>query len=220
MTLSHEQVRRFYDRFGARQDSQAFYERAAQDELIAHAGFEQAGAVFEFGCGTGRFARTLLEGVLPATARYTGMDLSRTMVGLAGQALAAFGDRARVILSDGAIRFPLADQSVDHVVSSYVFDLLSEADIRLAFSEAARVLKPGGRVCLLSLTRGVGPVSRMVTSLWRLLYRLHAPLVGGCRPIVLEDHMNRDIWSLEYHRVVVRYGIPSEVLVAGRRPGP
>ncbi len=61
-----EQVRAFYDRFGAKQDSQAFYEDAATADLILNAELGAARAVFEFGCGTGRFAEKLLAEHLPA----------------------------------------------------------------------------------------------------------------------------------------------------------
>ena len=86
--LDRGQVRAFYDRFGARQDAQAFYEDAALTELVLHADFEAAGRVYELGCGTGRFARRLLERHLPDGATYLGVDLSATMVELARGRLA------------------------------------------------------------------------------------------------------------------------------------
>ena len=61
-------ARRFYDRFGSRQDTQGFYENPALDDLVKHANFERALSVLEFGCGTGSFARRLFEAVLPADA--------------------------------------------------------------------------------------------------------------------------------------------------------
>ena len=59
--LKHSAARAFYDRFGKKQDCQSFYEDPALDELIAHASFEDARSVFEFGCGTGKFAARILE---------------------------------------------------------------------------------------------------------------------------------------------------------------
>ncbi len=217
MVLTPKQLRSFYDRFGSRQDAQAFYEDAALDDLIAHAGFEGAERVFEFGCGTGRLALILIQKYLPASTSYLGIDLSRTMVELAGQRLRPYADRARIIHTNGAIHFPAPDHSIDRVVSTYVLDLLADADIRLALAEAARVLVPGGRVCLVSLTHGVTLVSRLVSSVWTALYHLHAPLVGGCRPVVLIDYLDAAIWQVEYHHVIVKSGMPSGILIAGRR---
>jgi SAM-dependent methyltransferase len=60
-TLSHDEARRAYDRIGSLQDSQAFYEDVATSLLLQHGDFPSARSVFEFGCGTGRFAQRLLE---------------------------------------------------------------------------------------------------------------------------------------------------------------
>ena len=214
MVLTRSQAQSFYDRFGRKQDTQAFYEDAAQDDLVAHAAFEQSEKVFEFGCGTGRFASRLLREHLPPSASYLGIDISRTMIGIARQRIAPYGRRAKVIQSDGSMRFPLPDRCADRVVSTYVLDLLSEPDIREAISEARRLLIPSGKLCLLSLTAGVTFTSRMVCALWSALFRLHARLVGGCRPIRLDSFLDQLKWSIDYRHVVVQFGVPSEVLIA------
>jgi len=218
MVLTRSQARTFYDRFGTRQDSQAFYEDPALDDLIAHAAFERAGSVFELGCGTGRLAARLLAKHLPATARYRGVDLSQTMVDVARGRLSDYGERAGVALSDGSLSFPLPDRSVDRVVSTYVLDLLPEADIERAVSEAHRVLAPEGRLCVVSLTRGKGACSRVVAGLWSALFRAYGPAVGGCRPIRLASFIGPRQWVTEHRNVVAPYCVPSEVLVASPVP--
>src|SRR6516225_9677400 len=60
-----DDARHFYDRFGSWQDTQRFYENPAIDDLVKHTDLEHARSVMEFGCGTGSFARRLLETVLP-----------------------------------------------------------------------------------------------------------------------------------------------------------
>lgn len=212
--LSHAGARAYYDRFGKKQDSQGFYEDPALKDLVAHADFGGSRRVFEFGCGTGKFAAKLLEEHLSADASYLGCDVSPVMIDLARRRLEAFGERAQVVLSDGAVRFPLPDHSVDRVVSSYVLDLLSEADIERFFAEAHRVLMPGGAVCIASLTRGFGFLSRIVSSLWMWVFRLRPSLVGGCRPILVDALVDAEGWRILYRRVVTPFGVPSEVLVA------
>jgi ubiquinone/menaquinone biosynthesis C-methylase UbiE len=220
MVLTRSQARTFYDRFGKKQDTQAFYEDAALDVLIAHAAFEQADKVFELGCGTGRFAFRLLTKHLSASASYLGIDLSRTMIDIAEQRISPYQARAKVSQSDGSMRFPIPDHSVDRVVSTYVLDLLSEADIRQAISEARRVLISGGKLCLASLTHGVTFASRIASELWSAVFRLHAPLVGGCRPIRLGLLFDQQRWSVDYQNVVTQFGVPSEVLVASPKNVP
>ena len=214
MVLTHSQAKKFYDRFGSKQDSQAFYEDAALDDLIGHSAFEGATSVFEFGCGTGRLAERLLAKHLPSDAVYFGVDISSTMIKLARARIDPYSDRAKVQQTEGTVVFPLANQSADRVVSTYVLDLLSLADIDDALAEARRVLVPGGKLCLISLTMGHSMVSRVVSRLWSIAFRLHAPLVGGCRPIQLDAFIDRLGWRLEYRNVISQFGIASEVLVA------
>ena len=62
--ITPEQARRFYDRIGRGQDARPVSERRALDALAAQGDFARAGAVVEFGCGTGRlvlgsFVRTI-----------------------------------------------------------------------------------------------------------------------------------------------------------------
>jgi len=216
--LSRDEARRFYDRFGARQDSQAFYEDRAVEELIRAADFADARRVVEFGCGTGRFAARLLAELLPASATYVGYDLSSTMVELARQRLQAFGHRARVEQSDGSAELPLPDDACDRFVSNYVLDLLPEPEIQRVLAEAHRLLEPGGLICLTGLTTGAGPLSRVVMTVWRALHRLRPSLVGGCRPIEVVRLLPAAEWEIEHHTKVVAWGIPSEVLV-GRKHG-
>ncbi len=211
--LSPAAAQAYYDRFGKKQDSQGFYEDPALDDLIAHAGFETAQRVFEFGCGTGKLAARLLERHLPSSATYLGCDISPVMVELAKHRLAAYGERSEVARVDGAVRFPLADHSVDRVVCCYVLDLLSAEDIGRFFSEAHRALTPHGRLCLASLTRGEHLPSRMVSSLWSAVFSLRPAIVGGCRPIHLEAFVDARRWQIVHRRVVAPFGVPSEVLV-------
>jgi ubiquinone/menaquinone biosynthesis C-methylase UbiE len=211
--LSSSEARAYYDRFGKKQDTQGFYEDPALDDLIAHASFQNAQKVFEFGCGTGKFAARLLAEHLPSSATYLGCDISPVMIGLASQRLKTYPKRANVVQSDGLVRFPLSDHSVDRVIASYVLDLLSEGDIRAFFAEAHRVLMPGGKLCLVSLTQGITLPSRIVSSLWMAVFRMRASLVGGCRPIRLDPYAGRGRWQLEHRGVLTPFGVPSEVMV-------
>lgn len=218
--LTSSEARKYYDRFGKKQDTQGFYENPAMDDLIAHASFRDARKVFEFGCGTGKFAARLLAEQLPSSATYLGCDVSPVMVSLAIQSLEAHPERVKIVQSDGAVRFPLSDHSVDRVISSYVLDLLSEKDIWMVFAEAHRVLTPSGKLCLVSLTKGITLPSRIVSSLWIAVFWMRPSFVGGCRPIRLDPYIDRDLWQLVHHRVLTPFGVPSEVLVLNAKGAP
>lgn len=215
-TLSPTEARAYYERNAHRQDRQGWYEDAALERLVAMADFSRAGTVLEVGCGSGRFAEELVTRHLGAGARYIGLDIAWAMLELTRRKLSACAGQAISLLQGDATNgLPLADASVDRVVVAYVFDLLSEDDAAGVMGEVARVLRPGGLLCLASLTaRRRGPVSRLVAGLWASVQRLAPLRVGGCRPVALADFAHSQGWTIAASETVSSYGVPSEIVVA------
>jgi len=216
-TLSREQARRFYDEFGAKQDQQGWYEDSATAALSAVARFDTASSLLEFGCGTGKLAQQLLSEHLPQHCRYLGLDVSTTMCALAQGRLAQFQPRAEVQQTDGSMRLPVPTASVDRVLTTYVLDLLSLADIEVFLAEAHRVLSQDGLLCAVGLTPGERGVARWVTALWRRIHRSNPARVGGCRPLRLIDSLAGARWQVLHRKVVVAWGLASEVVLARPR---
>jgi ubiquinone/menaquinone biosynthesis C-methylase UbiE len=212
--LTHEQATCFYNRLGAKQDWQAFFETPATRDLIAHAAFESAQAVVEFGCGTGAFAEQVLTHHLPQEATYLAVDSSPAMVHLALARLARFGARVKVRQTDGSLQVGERAGSCDRFVSNYVLDLLSPTDIARLLEEARRLLVADGALCLVSLTGGPTLLSRLVSWTWTQLYGLNPQLVGGCRLLDLRTCVPATNWRIDYAQVVTRFGVSSQVLVA------
>lgn len=219
--LSHSQAARLYDILGAGLETQAFYEAAALRGLAAHLEWNSCESVVEFGCGTGRFAEELLEARLPPRATYPGLDVSAKMVRLTKSRLRRFGERANIRQTNGAPYIEAADGGFDRFISAYVLDLLSDDDIHALLREAHRVLKPDGLVGLACLTTGPSLTSGLISTVWGRLHRLSPWLVGGCRPPVLRNYLSSAAWQVECVGVAVRFGIPSEIVVANpvKRPG-
>jgi len=215
--LSRDEARRIYDRIGAWQDSQGFYEDRATDLLLRSADFESAARVFEFGCGTGRFAERLLSRQLVPSATYRGVDLSPKMITLARGRLASFRDRVELRLTEGGPPDDEPAACCDRFVSNYVLDLLGEEEIAAVVRAAHRMLEPGGLLCLVGLSTGSGPLSRFVSRAWRRLHALRPSLVGGCRPLELLDWVGPPAWELLRHERVAPFGVSSEIVVARPR---
>jgi ubiquinone/menaquinone biosynthesis C-methylase UbiE len=215
--LTHQQATSFYNHLGAKQDWQAFFEAPATRELIAHASFETAQAIFEFGCGTGAAAEQVLAHHLSPQATYLAVDSSATMVRLARSRLERFGSRVTVRQTDGSLQFTEVSGSFDRFVSNYVLDLLSAADMAQLLSEAHRLLVAHGRLCLVSLTHGATPLARLMTWSWTHLHALEPRLVGGCRPLELRDCLPDTSFHIDYAQVITRFGVPSEVVVASKQ---
>jgi len=129
----------------------AFRGRLAEQVL---SGLDPSGVVVDVGCGTGTFALRL-------AAASPGL----TITGVDGDDEAlAIARRKRV---DGvrwvhgmATALPLADASADRVVMSLLLHHLVPADKQRALKEAARVLRPGGRLHVADWGRPQDPVMR------------------------------------------------------------
>jgi SAM-dependent methyltransferase len=208
--LSATEVRRVYDRVGKAQEDRA------TAELVAHLNLPSATSVFEFGCGTGRFAHRLLAHHLPATATYRGVDVSPVMVRLVGERLASFGSRASVRLTDGAPPTDEPSDSYDRFISTFVLDLLASEDIERVIREAHRMLEAGGLLGLSSLTFGFTAASRIVSSVWLKVHALRPSLVGGCRPLELLEALPQKAWRVRHRARLAPFGIPLEAVVAER----
>ena len=210
-----EDAKRFYDRIGAWQDTQ-IYERSALEHLMAHSDFGHASSVFELGCGTGRLAECLFKKHLADDATYVGIDISTTMIGIASRRLALWSARAAVRQADGTTKLPYPDCSFDRFVTTYVLDLLPEPAIDHVLNEARRLLRPNGKLCVVTSTEGVTAVSRVVTAIWKSIYALNPRLVGGCRPLRISTFLDRAAWKMEHVYVVCSWGICSELMIASR----
>jgi ubiquinone/menaquinone biosynthesis C-methylase UbiE len=215
--LDATRARRVYDRVGRWQDTQRFYENAATRRLVGAGRLDSARSVFELGCGTGRLAAEILAGALPGDASYLGVDVSPRMVELARGRLSRYASRAQIRLLEAPARtLPGVDRSFDRFVATYVFDLLSTDHAQALIEEAHRLLAAEGLLALVSLTHGVTPPSRLLSSVWGAAATRWPALLGGCRPIELSELLDARAWEIVQREVVTSWAVPSEVLVARR----
>ncbi len=212
--FNQEDAKRYYNRFGAKQDTQGFYENAALDLLIELGRFSDAQSVLEIGCGTGKFAQRLLSDHLPTATRYVGIDISETMVGLAKQRLVPWANRTEVCLTDGGFDFSGFGSSFDRVICTYVLDLLNVDDIAKALAGTHVATRTGGLLCVAGLTRGTTGFSQVTSAVWTWVHGRNPSLVGGCRPLILSDFLDGSQWRVVQKEVVVSATVPSEVFIA------
>lgn len=212
--LEKKEVKNFYDKFGAKQDWQSFYENVAIKKTIEHSDFQTAKSIFEFGCGTGKFAKDLLENYLSKDCQYLGIDLSETMIEIAGKRLKPFENQAKVQLSDGSTKFQFPANSFDRFVSNYVLEILSDEEIAKIFHEANRILSEDGLLSITSLACGEGFVSKQISNIWEFIHKSRPKLVGGCRPLNLINFVDEKVWQIKHHSKVSSFGITSEILIA------
>jgi ubiquinone/menaquinone biosynthesis C-methylase UbiE len=110
--------------------------------------------LLDIGCGTGRFL-DILKQAWPRLP-LLGLDMSEAYIKYAKRQLR---HRSRIGFIVGNVEaIPVPDNSQDAVTSHFLFHELPPSVRRIALSECARVLKPGGRLVLVdSLQRGDEP---------------------------------------------------------------
>ena len=127
--------------------------------------------VADLGSGSGMDVFVAAVTVGP-TGHVTGVDMTPAQLAKA-ESLRTAGGFAHVTFVDGHIDdLPLPDDSVDAVISNGVINLA--ADKGRVFSEAARVLRPGGRLVIADIVTDVALPAEVVanTDLW-------ASCIGG-----------------------------------------
>jgi demethylmenaquinone methyltransferase/2-methoxy-6-polyprenyl-1,4-benzoquinol methylase len=108
------------------------------------------------------------------SARVVGLDFAPAMLQLAQQKLLACGEQGVVLARGDALALPFADAQFDGLVNGFL--LRNVVDLPRTLAEMRRVVKPGGRVVSLEITRPQTPVFRQLFQLY--FYRL-VPLIGG-----------------------------------------
>lgn len=209
-TISLAEARRVYNTLGTRLDRAARFEARAKAVALAELASQPGQRVLHIGVGTGYEHAKLRDAVAP-NGTAVGLDLSRRMLEVS---------RARVatpLVEGDTVRLPFASASVDRLFSAYVLDLLPAPDLPVVLAEFRRVLRPGGRLALVSLTHGVTLPSRLFVAGWRLGLRIAPRRFGGCRPLQLGPLLTAASFEGR-SQIVVQRGFPSEILIA-ERPG-
>lgn len=175
-----------------------WYRRTA----LARAGLSSSMQVLDVGIGTGLVAREALKLIGPG-GTLIGVDPS---VGMMQEAALPGVELVR----GRAEALPQSDASADFVSMGYA--LRHIADLTAAFAEFHRVLRPGGRLLVLEITR---PDGRIGAALLKTYMRMVAPIIAQ---LVARDRDTAQLWRYFWDTVdaCIR---PDAVLEALRTAG-
>jgi SAM-dependent methyltransferase len=149
--IQREPLSRLIARLVWHSDVRPFYA-----SMAALSGMPDGSTIVDAPCGSGVALRALGEG---QRVRYLGYDLSPEMLRRAGQRANKLGlDQVELAEAD-VESLPLEDGSVDLFLS--YFGLHCLPDPAAAVREAARCLRPGGRLVGSTIVRGTRPLDRL-----------------------------------------------------------
>lgn len=136
-------------------------------------GLRPGGRAVDVCCGTGDLTGVMARQV-GAAGRVVGIDFSEPMLRVGRRRLAGapWARTARLDLAN-ALALPFADDTFD--CAAIGFALRNVADIPAALAEMARVVRPGGRVVALEISR---PKSRWIRTLFSWYFDNVVPLLG------------------------------------------
>ncbi|MEJ1298216.1 MAG: class I SAM-dependent methyltransferase [Candidatus Sedimenticola sp. (ex Thyasira tokunagai)] len=184
-----------------------FYERPSNREALQGPVIERAREILDVGTGTGYLLGRLVK-VTGEKQHITAVDLSEQMLKNSQTYLAKhklLAPRLEFKKAD-CMLLPWPDNTFHVYLSSYLLDLLPEAELRLALREMERVLLPDGHAILITMTtelEGVSWLMRQIYRLmnefyclgyhkgrwnpiWKFLFSGYAP---HCRPIALGKYL-------------------------------
>jgi ubiquinone/menaquinone biosynthesis C-methylase UbiE len=197
-----------------------FHERWSNRAALRGPVLERITKVLEAGVGTGYFLAQVVRKAKDARS-ISAIDLSPQMISDAKNHLLKkklLSPSVCFVRSD-CRRLPYPDKCFDLYVSSYLFDLLNDEEIRAGLLEMERVLEPDGHAILITMTTELHDVPGLLRLLCRLANELYclgyhrgrwngiwgflfAGYTPHCRPIALGKYLKNSLsLRIEYTKV-------------------
>ncbi len=198
-------VQRYYNWRASNYDAGTKFEIEHHLEAIKKVDIKEGQRVLEVACGTGRAAVDLARAVGP-TGRLDALDLTEAMLDKARAKIEKLGLANRVHFQQGNAReLPYPDATFDILYNGYMFDLIPLEGFLPILAEFKRVLRPGGKLVLVNMSK---PDARK--TFFEKVYERGLP-VGPCRPVQMSPYLEEAGF-----KVLQRLYRPSSGLIVSR----
>ncbi len=209
--------------FQTKAETKAFYDKISHvyDLLAEHsegpirrAGLERLAAqpgekVLEIGFGTGHSLVSLAQSVGPA-GKVFGLDLSERMLEVARDNLNKAGlvDRVELSCGDG-VKLPYPSDSLNAIFMSFTLELFDTPEIPKVLNECKRVLRPGGRIGVVAVSKE--GENGVILHVYEWSHR-HFPNLVDCRPIFVRQSLEAAGFRIEHAEKKMMW-VPVEVVL-------
>jgi len=167
--------------------------------------------ILEIGFGTGHCLVSLAKAVGP-TGRVVGVDISDGMLAIARERLQKEGlaERADLQLGDAANLDFLEAGSLDGVFMSFTLELFDNPEIPRVLQECQRLLKTGGRIAVVSMTKTNPPGVAVRIYEW---FHEYMPDYADCRPIFARQALEQNGFVIQDVSTSSMWGLPVEIVL-------
>lgn len=213
---SKEEARTSYNRLSGWYDVIAgSTEKKYRDWGLQKLSAQPGERILEVGFGTGHCLVSLAQAVGPA-GRVIGLDISDGMLGIARKRLEDEGlsEQADLHLGDAAHLDFIESGSLDGVFMSFTLELFDNPEIPQVLLECRRILKPDGRLAVVSMTKTNPPGMAVRIYEW---FHETMPNYADCRPIFARHAMQQAGFIVNDVETSSMWGLPVEIAL-GKKP--
>jgi len=172
--------------------------------------------LLEIGFGTGHSIIALARAV-GNTGMVYGIDISDGMLQIAKNRVRKAGLTETAHLERGdAMQLPFKDEFFDAIFMSFTLELFHSTEIPTVLSQCRRVLKKGGRICVVSLSKKEQPGFMIKLYLWA---HHRFPGLIDCRPIYVQDDLEEAGFLTKKSIQHRKLGLPVEIVLAKKSGG-
>ena len=177
---------------------------------LKHLNIKAGEHVLEIGYGTGQSLKQMAK-LLGETGKIYGIDISSGMLKVAEKRLKKPNLLNRVELKCGdAVSLPYKVDKFDAVFMSFTLELFDTPEIPIVLNEIKRVLKPQGRLGLVSMSKV--DAALVMVKLYEWAHRKF-PKYADCRPIYVGQSVEDTGFKIQYKEIKKLFGLPVEIII-------
>jgi len=207
--VPHNEIVDLYDKWAAYWDVWSkLVESRARARAIALAAIGDGQTYLEAAVGTGLTFREIVR--RNPNGVNIGIDLSEGMLGLARRRVLPMKSAHHELHKGSAFTLPVQDESVDVLMSCYLFDILPSPWMDTVLLEFRRVLKGDGKLIMVNMTEA----GNIFAKVYDLVSRLAPKAIGARRGVCLEERLVQNGFAVEHREYVQQLLFPTEVIRA------
>ena len=204
---SYDKLSRWYDLLVGRS------EKKFRDKGLDLLDVQEGETVLEIGFGTGHCTLALAQSV-GSTGKVYGIDISEGMLDITASRIEDAGLSGRVELQLGdAVNLPFPDDFFDEVFMSFTLELFDTPEIPIVLQQCQRVLKNGGRICVVSMSKEGKSGSMLRLYEWG---HKKLPYYIDCRPIFVKRFLENADFHIRKTCTIRLWGLPVEIALADK----